>query len=328
MKRAASFAALFVLLGAAAPTKLPSYNIDPAKVFVAGFSGGGFAAVQLDVAYSGTFKGAAIYAGGVYHCAEGDVLRALQNCGGTGAYGNPLGASLAYLDKQSTAGTIDPSSNLKGQQVYLWSGTSDNVVVQKAVDDLATEYQHYGAVVTYDKSFPAQHAWESPDGPLACGALASPFIVSCSQGGSPYDSEKTWLTLLFGKLQPRNNGTLTGTLINFDQREFGRAEGLDSNGWAFVPQACASGHRCGLVVVLSGCAQHQRAIGNTFAVKSGINEWADTNDIVVLYPYQAETDDNPNGCWDWWGYGSADYSLRRGPQMAAIYAMVRRAMGG
>ena len=46
--------------------KLQRYQVDPAKIFVAGISSGGFAAVQMHVAHSSTFKGAAIYAGGVY----------------------------------------------------------------------------------------------------------------------------------------------------------------------------------------------------------------------------------------------------------------------
>jgi hypothetical protein len=52
-----------------AVARLQRYQIDPAKVFVAGISSGGFAAVQMHVAHSSTFKGAAVYAGGVYWCA-------------------------------------------------------------------------------------------------------------------------------------------------------------------------------------------------------------------------------------------------------------------
>ncbi|MFM0140979.1 hypothetical protein PQQ62_34005, partial [Caballeronia grimmiae] len=42
--------------------KLQRYQIDPKKVFVAGISSGGFAAVQMHVAHSSTFKGAATLA--------------------------------------------------------------------------------------------------------------------------------------------------------------------------------------------------------------------------------------------------------------------------
>lgn len=41
-----------------------------------------------------------------------------------------------------------------------------------------------------------------------------------------------------------------------------------------------------------------------FVENAGYNEWADANNIVVLYP-QARTANlgfaNPQGCWDFWG---------------------------
>ncbi|WP_408123485.1 prolyl oligopeptidase family serine peptidase, partial [Caballeronia grimmiae] len=85
--------------------KLQRYQIDPQKVFVAGISSGGFAAVQMHVAHSSTFKGAAVYAGGVYWCAgAGGAVTALANCGGLtlpsnqAAYNSMLTMSEAYLD--------------------------------------------------------------------------------------------------------------------------------------------------------------------------------------------------------------------------------------
>ena len=37
---------------------------------------------------------------------------------------------------------------------------------------------------------------------------------------------------------------------------------------------------------------------------------------------------NPEGCWNWFGYGYDDrYPLKDGVQVAAIYGMVRRVMG-
>ncbi|PPD00957.1 MAG: polyhydroxybutyrate depolymerase, partial [Methylocystis sp.] len=33
---------------------------------------------------------------------------------------------------------------------------------------------------------------------------------------------------------------------------------------------------------------------------------------------------NPNACWDWWGYDSAEHHTKKGPQIAAIRAIVDR----
>jgi poly(3-hydroxybutyrate) depolymerase len=326
-----------------AMVKLQRYQIDPAKVFVAGVSSGGFAAVQMHVAHSSTFKGAAVYAGGVYWCAgAGGAATALANCGGEtlptnqASYNSTLVPSEAYLDAQSSLGTIDPATNLRGQPVYLWSGTLDEVVNPHEMADLNTEYLHYGANVHFDNTFPAEHGWESPDGELACGTLGSPYMVRCSANGEVYDSVKTWLTMFLGPLKPRNNGALTGTLSSFDQTEFGASTNvsMSSTGSVFVPRACAKGETCGFVLALHGCLQEASLIGNRWVTEAGINEWADTNKLVVVYPdtiaSSAPGPTNPNACFDWWGYSNQydpNYALKSGLQMSVLYAMVQRVTG-
>ncbi|MGN6388021.1 MAG: extracellular catalytic domain type 2 short-chain-length polyhydroxyalkanoate depolymerase [Burkholderiaceae bacterium] len=323
--------------------KLQRYQIDPTKIFVAGISSGGFAAVQMHVAHSSTFKGAAIYAGGVYWCAgAGGAATALANCGGEtlptnqASYNSTLAASEAYLDAQSSLGTIDPATNLSGQPVYLWSGTQDTVVNPLEMADLNSEYLHYGANVVFDNGFPAAHGWESPDGELACGTLGSPYMVNCAANGKTYDSVKTWLTMFLGPLNPRNNGKLSGTLSDFDQTEFGASPNvsMSSTGSVFVPKACMQGKTCGFVLALHGCLQEGSLIGNRWVTEAGINEWADTNRLVVLYPDTIASSfpgpTNPNACFDWWGYSNqvnASYALRSGLQMSVLYAMVQRVTG-
>ncbi|MBV9439014.1 MAG: hypothetical protein JOZ24_03370, partial [Candidatus Eremiobacteraeota bacterium] len=138
-------------------------------------------------------------------------------------------------------------------------------------------------------------------GEVACGTAASPYMITCTQNGAPYDSEHTWLSLFLGNLHPRNNGTLHGSLLRFDQTEFGAsaANDMDTNGTVFVPKQCANGARCALVLALHGCLQTHAVIGDKWVTESGIDEWADTNNIVVLYPYaqagQYPNPYNPNG---------------------------------
>ncbi|HEX3468698.1 MAG TPA: PHB depolymerase family esterase [Candidatus Elarobacter sp.] len=313
---------------------LGSYAIDPSKVFVAGISSGGFFGVQMHVAHSATFKGAAIYAGGVYWCSgAGQAAQALTACGGEGLYAPMLTPSETYLDQQSASGTIDPESNLQGQPVYLWSGTADTVVKQAAMNDLQTEYQHYGArIVRYDNAFPAEHGWESPDGELPCGTAASPYMIRCTLGTSTYDSESVWMTAFFGTLAARNNGTLSGTLLNVDQTAFGAgaSNSMDTNGYLFVPADCAAHATCGLLIAFHGCLQTQADIGTKFVTESGIDEWADRNHVVVLYPYAVKSTTvpyNPQGCWDWWGYDDENYATKSGTQISIVYKMVQHVMG-
>ncbi len=304
---------------------LGAYNVDKTKTTVAGISSGGFMAVQLHVAFSSTFHYAAIYAGGPYYCAQNSLSTAQSTC--QYATASSLSASESYLDSQSSAGTIDNKSNLNGQKAYLWSGTSDYTVEQKTMNDLNSEYAHYGVATKYDNSYAAGHGWESLDGEVACGTTASPYMINCSS----YDSEKTWLSYFFGTVNARNTGTPTGTLVNFDQTPYGGgANDLDTNGYLYVPNTCAGGAQCRLIVALDGCVQTQASIGTKFITEAGINKYADTNNLLVLYPYQvsSNTPTNPNGCWDWWGYEGSNYALKAGVQMTAIKKMVDRIQSG
>ncbi|HTX02090.1 MAG TPA: PHB depolymerase family esterase, partial [Candidatus Acidoferrales bacterium] len=253
---------------AAGIASLRSFRIDPSKVFVAGISSGGFFAVQMQIAHSATFKGAAVYAGGVYYCAQNSVAIALAACGGEGLYASTLTESEAYLNLESSLGNIDDKSNLAGHPVYLWSGTGDTVVNPKEMDDLQTEYENYGAKpIVFDNTYPAEHGWESPNGTLACGTLGEPYMIACDSGSKVYDSEKTWLQMFLGRLNPRNDGTLSGELQQFNQTEFGAAasNSMDTTGWVYVPRSCAQGRNCSLIVAFHGCLQTQADIGNTYA---------------------------------------------------------------
>jgi poly(3-hydroxybutyrate) depolymerase len=102
---------------------------------------------------------------------------------------------------------------------------------------------------------------------------------------------------------------------------------MGATGWAYVPQACRSGSvRCKLHVVFHGCQQNATLVGDKYVRNTGYNRWADTNQMVVLYP-QTSTQAT-NSCWDWWGYDSANYARKSGPQMAAVKAMVDQLTAG
>lgn len=65
-------------------------------------------------------------------------------------------------------------------------------------------------------------------------------------------------------------------------------------------------------------------IGDLFYTKAGYNEWAEANNIIVLYPQAKRSMYNPNGCFDWWGYNDKEFSRKNGRQMSAIKAMIDR----
>ncbi|HXN86122.1 MAG TPA: PHB depolymerase family esterase [Candidatus Binataceae bacterium] len=311
---------------------LPSFRIDPRHIYVAGISSGGAMAVQMDVAYSKIFKGAAIYAGLPYDCGQAGISTESM-CAENAP---PIDIASLEQTTQTLAKqkSIDPLSNLKNQPIYLWSGLIDVVVRQPVMDNVNTYYQYFGAnVFKYDNGFVAQHAWESPYGPNACQVLESPFVNQCTQNGVLYDSQEVFLSKWLGKLKPKNEGTLTGSLSEFDQNPFvpggsASAISLDNTGFIFTPAACAAGKTCSLILAIHGCSQYYGAVGLGFVGNAGLNEWADTNNIVVVYPQTiASTPNNGLGCWDWWGYTNSSFALKDGPQMQTLFNIVKQVAG-
>ncbi|MEH0841251.1 PHB depolymerase family esterase [Micromonospora sp. CPCC 205711] len=199
---------------------------------------------------------------------------------------------------------------------------------KSVTDDLVRYYQDFGASVRYDSAGAAGHAWVTPYGTVGCTATASPYLNDCGT-----DPQGAFLGKLLGSVSPPNTGPLGGTLIRFSQNTFatnGWANGLsmDSAGFAYVPSACAAGQTCRLLVALHGCAQGYAKIGTAFVDRANLNQYADTNRLIVLYPQAIATGANPNGCWDWWGYlGATNYPIKGGYQVETIMNMVRRLDG-
>jgi hypothetical protein len=151
-------------------------------------------------------------------------------------------------------------------------------------------------------------------------------------GNCGYDGAGAVLQWIYGPLNPRNNGAPTGQLIQFDQAAFaGSGIGMDDEAWVYVPAGCANGQLCRLHVVLHGCNMSYSQIGAKFLVNTGYNKWADTNNLIILYPQAIPDPSQPPqyiGCWDFHdGYG-LDYDQHGGPQIEALMRMVTQISGG
>jgi hypothetical protein len=108
---------------------------------------------------------------------------------------------------------------------------------------------------------------------------------------------------------------------------------MADEGFVYVPARCSSGISCRIHIAFHGCAQSAQSVNDDFYAKTRYNAWADSNDIIVLYPQVNITPYNLIGCWDWWGYtewwvyggiGSGSYAQKCGVQMQAVHAMVER----
>ena len=320
----ASFIAFGALLSgtAMAADALPSFKVNKTQASVSGLSSGAFMAVQFHTAYSAEIMGAGVVAGGPYNCAY-------VNWGGieTCMHGAPRGeASYAAAQSFAALGEIDSPVNLQRSRVYIFSGTNDAVVAQPVVDATYGYYQAAGlskSHIQYVKGVPAGHAFITPSYGHDCSENVSPFINHCIVDGQGYDQARAILSHIYGALtEPAGNAA--GRLLTFDQRPFGGLA-MGDQGFLYVPRSCDQNNACHIHVVFHGCLQTPQDIGNQYYTDTGYNRWADTNNILVLYPQAAaNVAANPEHCWDWWGYTGLQFNVKASPQMSAVKKMMDR----
>ncbi|WP_293999131.1 extracellular catalytic domain type 2 short-chain-length polyhydroxyalkanoate depolymerase [Sphaerotilus sp.] len=306
---------------------LPGFTLEPDSTSVSGLSSGAFMAVQLQVAYSASIRGAGVVAGGPYYCAAGQ-LAYTGICMGQVPLVPPNAALMAAAARRyASLKQIDATSHLAQRRLYVFRGTADSVVGRSAVDATVSFFQQMGvpdSQVRYVHDIPAGHALITPTFGNACSANAAPYISHCEVHGHGYDQSGELLAHILGPLQPRAT-SLAGKLLTFRQRTYAPADtGMADNAFLYVPPSCAAGQPCRVHVALHGCQQSADQVGKDFVADTGYNEWAEHNRLLVLYPQvNASTRPyNPKGCWDWWGYTGSAYATRNGAQMKAIRAMV------
>jgi poly(3-hydroxybutyrate) depolymerase len=318
---------LFAIEGEAFAEPLPSFNVDLAQTSVSGLSSGAYMAGQFHVAFSETVIGAGIVAGGPYGCAEGQLATALNRCTQTHVGAPDAADLLRRAEDLAQQAAIDPLAGLAGDRVYVFSGTEDDTVVPAVVDQTVAFYRAAGvneADIAYVDGIAAGHAFITESHGAACRVTASPYINDCD-----YDQAGALLRHIYGDLNAPS-AEPGGAMIAFDQAEFledPTAHGLDGTGHLYVPQSCGQGITCRVHIAFHGCRQTDELIGERFRTETGYNRWADTNDLIVLYPQAHRTLLNPNACWDWWGYDDAQHATRNGRQMAAVRAMLDRLAG-
>jgi poly(3-hydroxybutyrate) depolymerase len=321
-----------------AAATLPQLSIDKTKISVSGLSSGGFMANQLGIAHSSTFMGVGVFAGGPYMCAgHSNYTACMYNASISASMLNTMQADI----NNWSATAIDNKANIANQKVYMFVGTSDYTVGPNPMNALQTQYTNNGvpaANLQYVSQSGTAHVFPTDfdsSGKNACGSSVSPYISNCS-----YDGAKAVLTKIYGTLNARNNAPAASNYIEFDQTSYINGNpGMSPTGWVYVPASCASGTQCKLHVALHGCKQNYATIGDQFVKNTGYTRWADTNNIVVLFP-QAKVDNtsrsttasgslaNPNGCWDWVGWYGSNFAQKAGTQVAAIKAMVDRLASG
>jgi hypothetical protein len=106
--------------------------IPRTDVTVSGLSSGGAMTAQLHLVFSSTISGSGVLAGPPYYCARGSSSRTDECLYGPASL-IPVEKLLNQLQSYVSAGTVDPTSNLKNDPVYIFSGRYDPVVLPDIV---------------------------------------------------------------------------------------------------------------------------------------------------------------------------------------------------
>lgn len=334
---------LFLTTVGFAADKLGSYGIDKNSISVSGISSGGFMAQQFHVAHSKSIIGAGVIAGGPYFCARGTIYNLCSCVNIKDCFNGPADISESIDKTKEEAGLhrIDSPENMKTSRVWLFSGGKDTIVPTAVMNKVREYYKVFlnGENIRYVKYEDAAHAMISPNAKNACAYTGTPYLNNCDN----YDAAGELLTWIYnGRLGERGVADSTH-LLEFDQTEFfdtnDESISMDETGFIYVPADCTISNSqggCRLHVVFHGCDQYQGIVGNKFYTNAGYNEWAETNRIIILYPQIKKweipwyfkwawwTTQNPEGCWDWWGYSDNNYYVKDGKQIKAVKMMIDR----
>ena len=299
-------------------------------ITVSGLSSGAYMAGQYHQAFASQVKGVAMLAGGPVYCAQNSLGLALEHCFNKDTSAPDLAVIEQYLTAARETDKLAPLSAQADDKVWILNGTEDKTVQPKLGALLYQQYQRWvkpeNIVFVDDKAF--AHTFPTDRNDLGnCSQSESPYLASCN-----YDAAGTLLNHLIGDIKPKA-ATTTGELVEINQHQLSKAATttLAKTGYLYIPHRCAAGEPCQLHVSFHGCKQNADNVGDAYTTGTGLNNYADTNNIVILYPQTQASNINPfnpNACWDWWGYTGADYATANGPQLQAVHQLVQALLRG
>jgi len=321
---------------------LPRLNIDTKQISVSGISSGADYTVQFHVAFSDVLMGAGVYAGEPYHCAvtrfkDDPPEIPYDHCKYHPTWVN-ISQLADYAREQEKLGTIAPLNNLKEDRIYLYRGTKDAIYLEGSVANTGDFYKTFlqdpGQVLLVN-NIPSQHAIPTVDFGTPCGVNGfPPAIERCN-----YDGAGECLKHIYQRTPLKLPGTPSDeNLFEFDQTPFfGNVfPGLYDKGWVYVPKSCQTQNNanpCKLHIFFHGCtlAYNSNGFNFTYIKHAGFNPWAETNEMVVLYPqmggYKNGTQQQMMGCWDSFSDTGENYSLNTGVQMSTVRRMLKAIAG-
>lgn len=305
----------------------PSIGKEGPVISVSGLSAGAYMAMQFHLSFSEKVIGSGLISGGPYFCAQGSISKALENCLANPDTAIDLAVLSATISDYQESGKLADSKYNQDDKVWLLHGTLDTRIDPVVADQLAAQSKTLFAPknIKYVSEQAFAHVMPTLSNGVPCSESVSPFIGNCN-----YDAAGELLKHITELPQPKStksNEELSQQLLRFKQSEFaGEYAGtLAEEAYLFIPEGCEDTMNCEIHISFHGCNQNKEAVGNEYAKNAGFNAWADTNNLIVLYPQTKKSAFmplNPQACWDWWGYTGEDYANKDGKQIKAVMALV------
>lgn len=295
----------------------------PRNFSVSGLGAGANMALQLHIAFSEHIEGSGLIAGSPYYCAQNSYSK-VQGCETKPSSIN-LPALYNATSQYASQGLIDNPQYLTSTKAWVFSGKYDFNVYQDTVKKLEDYLKHYlgssNVVSVYNVS--AGNGFITDDWGQPCAITGYPWINNCG-----IDTAGEILQLVYGKLN-KKRPERSDNLYTFDQRFYVPVDvwekaSMEQYGYIYIPKTCLV-QECRIHVVLHSCDQDYDETLGVVVYHTGYNQWAESNNLIIIYPQaKATVDENLQACWDWWGYTNSNYATKQGIQMKAIIGMTRR----
>lgn len=296
-----------------------SLNIDQKATSVSGLSAGAYMASQLHITHSKLFMGVGIISGGPFACASGGLNEALNVCMQTKSGIPNLDRSYNILINCIQNTEIDNLNHMTDDKAIFISGAKDSIVSNVVTDAAFSFYKDYLKVgdIKSIRIPEMEHSLSTDDFGSRCSEYKIPFINNCG-----FDAAGEILKFIYGNLKPPSLKTHGIEKLNDEYIEgFGD---VFENIYAYIPNSCREGNLCKIHIFLHGCKQNSNNVGKVLAERSGFNDWAESNDIIIIYPQNVASNSNPYACWDWWGYSGSKFYSKESRQIRGIISILKK----
>jgi hypothetical protein len=239
----------------------------------------------------------------------------------------------AYWEQRLAEGHVDDVKNLQGKPVIIFQGTEDEIISGMSVaNEIKRQVGLWNMSATTIEDLPASHVWVTDHGTCGCGSCprGMRYGPCCDYNNCDFDMSGLMLGKFYGTLAPR--GTAKTSLVWISQNDYlpeqdtWTEKGLNPWALAYVPNSCkAAPETCKIHINYHGCIDNDWSYRERYTQELDLNEYAESNDLIILYPQSHGTAQTGLGCWNWGAGGEADdpyFDTRWSVQLRTVERMV------